>query len=159
MISYRIGNLLDQPDIEAIVHQANIYHTFGAGIARAIRDTFPYAFAADKEFAPSGDEDKLGDFSVGSAWDSGVPVGFNPLVINLYSQVGLSPSHTSYDYMVEALSHLVQFLTLMDIRKVGFPYQMGCGLADGNWEIVKVIIEQAFKDSDIEVVIVKLPEA
>jgi len=159
MISHRIGNLLDQPDIEVIVHQANIYHTFGAGIARAILNTFPYAFEADKAFAAKGDTDKLGSFSVGSAWDSGVPVGFNPIVINMYSQEGLSPSHTNYDYMVKALARLVQFLNLMEIKKVGFPYQMGCGLADGNWEIVKVIIEQAFENTDIEAVIVKLPEA
>jgi hypothetical protein len=32
-------------------------------------------------------------------------------------------------------------------------------LADGNWRIVRTIIEEVFKDSRFEIVIVKLPKA
>lgn len=31
--------------------------------------------------------------------------------------------------------------------------EIGCGLAGGNWHIVKAIIEDVFQDSDVEVTI------
>jgi O-acetyl-ADP-ribose deacetylase (regulator of RNase III) len=155
MITHRIGNLLEQPDIDVIIHQANLFHTFGAGIARAIKQKFPYAFEADLQ-SIYGTEDKLGGFT----WGCPEVSGSSPIVVNMYSQTTLSPSHTSYDYMYEALTLFVDFIEpFQSVKKVGIPYGMGCGLADGNWEIVKIIIEQAFAESDIEVVIVKLPEA
>ncbi len=89
------------------------------------------------------------------------PVASNdPFVINLYSQEGLAPSHTNYNAMYDGLRKVVRLLQAYGkIKTVGFPYQMGCGLADGNWNIVKTIIEQAFEGSDIEIVIVKLSES
>lgn len=154
MLTYRTGDLLEQTDLLAIIHQANIYRTFGAGIARAIRSKFPYAFQADFETIQA-DEEKIGFFSVGFP-----PVASNsPFVYNLYSQEGLAPSHTNYNAMYDGLRQIVRHLQVFNIKRVGLPYQMGCGLADGNWEIVKVIIEQAFAGSGIEVIIVKLPDA
>jgi O-acetyl-ADP-ribose deacetylase (regulator of RNase III) len=154
MITYRTGDLLEQTDIIAIVHQTNLYHTFGAGIAKAIKHKFPYAYGADLATI-LGDENKLGNFSIGYP-----SVASNdPFVFNLYSQEGIGPSHTNYNFMYEGLRKVARHLQgFGTIKSVGFPYMIGCGLADGNWEIVKVIIEQAFEGSDIEVVIVKLPE-
>lgn len=157
MISHRIGNLLEQPDIDIIVHQANIYHTFGAGIAAGIKQVFPYAYERDRKTI-EGDETKIGGYSIAAS-----PAVGKPTVVNLYSQIGLSPSHTSYDAMYKGLKRLSAAIQAFHPKgakaKVGFPYMIGCGLADGNWDIVKVVIEQAFLDSGIEVVIVKLPEA
>lgn len=161
MITHRAGNLLEQPDLDVLVHQANLFHTFGAGIAKAIKEKFPYAYQADT-WTEKGARSKLGSFSIGFPQHDG-----QPLVVNLYSQTTLYPSsQTSYDAMLRGLRDLRgQLEAANDISntdkpysKVGFPYNMGCGLADGNWEIVKVIIEQAFEGSGIEVVIVKLPE-
>lgn len=150
-ITHRSGNLLEQPDIDVIVHQANLYHTFGAGIAKAIKEKFPRAYEADL-MTRKGTTTKLGNFSIG------ITDPTKPVVVNLYSQRGMSL--TSYDAMAEGLGRLALILSnLPSVKRVGFPYGMGCGLADGNWEIVKTIIEQAFKDTDFEIVIVKLPEA
>lgn len=149
IITNQTGNLLET-NVQVIVHQANLYHTFGGGIAKAIAAKFPYAFDADKQTV-EGDEAKLGGYSIGVNFNDGQPV-----VVNMYSQ--LEMTITSYDYMFKALSQLARQLDRLGFKTVGFPYNMGCGLADGNWEIVKVIIEQAFADTDIEVVIVKLPE-
>lgn len=148
----RTGDLLEQPDIDLIVHQANLEHTFGAGIARAIKQKFPYAYRADLK-SLFNDPLKLGTFSLGipdkDAGESG------PLVVNLYSQTSLYPSHTSYDAIFEGLTELKAWLHPRH-TKIGFPYQMGCGLADGNWSVVEAIINAVFEDSRFEIVIVKL---
>jgi O-acetyl-ADP-ribose deacetylase (regulator of RNase III) len=158
ILTEKTGDLLteaEQGNVDIIVHQANLEHTFGAGIARAIREKFPYAFEADKRTSFC-DPAKLGTFSVGANG------GVGPVVINLYSQTSLYPSHTSYDAIYEGLSDLRERLEFAfpDIQKrIGFPYQMGSGLADGNWSVVKAIILAVFEDSQFEVVIVKLPNA
>jgi O-acetyl-ADP-ribose deacetylase (regulator of RNase III) len=154
MISYTVGDLVEaglRGEVDIIIHQANLEHTFGAGIARQIREKLPYAYEADVKDSIKGSKDKLGWYTVGMP-----PNEVLPVVINLYSQPTLYPSHTSYDAMFEGLSLLAR--DLPPNNKVGIPYQMGCGLADGNWEIVKEIIKQAFIDSPLEIIIYKLPD-
>lgn len=156
ILTERTGDLLDlaeKGEVDVIVHQANLEHTFGAGIAKAIREKFPYAYLVDLT-TPKGSIYKLGKFSVGRSSNL-----IDPIVVNMYSQVSLAPSITSYDAMVEALTGLREILWCYTSgKKIGFPYGIGCGLADGDWRIVKTIITTVFEDSDYEVVIVKLPE-
>lgn len=151
----RIGDLLDlaeNGEVDVVVHQANLLHTFGAGIARQIAKRFPYADFADKQ-TEKGATSKLGHYSLGIAHEK-------PVIVNLYSQPTLYPSHTSYDFMVEGLTSLRNDLDpLPEVKSIGFPYQMGSGLADGNWSIVEAIIKAVFEGSRFEIVIVKLPEA
>lgn len=159
MITYKTGDLIEaglKGEVDVIIHQANLEHTFGAGIAKQIREKLPYAYDADVNYSVKGSKDKLGWYTVGVPPNLG---GFLlPIVINLYSQPTLYPSHTSYDAMFEGLSKIATDAFGTSNKKIGIPYQMGCGLADGNWEIVKTIIEQAFEGSDLEVIIYKLPE-
>lgn len=158
ILTEKDGDLLVEAElgnVDVIVHQANLKHTFGAGIARAIRLKFPYAYDADLS-TPYNDPSKLGTFSIGR-----FPVNpaLYPTVVNMYSQTSLYPSHTSYDAMVEALTELRNRLDPMpQFTRIGFPYQLGSGLADGDWDVVKAIILSVFKGSRFEIVIVKLPE-
>lgn len=159
MITKRSGDLLElaeKGEVDVIVHQANIYNTFGAGIARGIKEKFPYAAERDA-VTVSGDETKIGGYTIAS------PSPYKgPVVVNLYSQRGLGPSHTSYDAMYQGLSRLNAAVQAFHPKgkeaKIGIPYGIGCGIADGNWTIVQAIITAIFEDSPLEVVIVKLPE-
>lgn len=154
ILTKRRGDLLDlaeNREVDVVVHQANLFHTFGAGIARQIALRFPYAEFADS-LTERGSSKKLGSYSIGT-------VSQRPVIVNLYSQPTLYPSHTSYDNMFEGLTRLRNDLEpLPEIRSIGFPYQMGSGLADGNWNVVEAIIKAVFEDSRFEIVIVKLPE-
>lgn len=149
MIEHRVGDLLEQPDLTHIVHQANLYHTFGSGIAAQIKAKYPEAYAADCQM-PYGDKSLLGRWSM--ARTSG------PIVINLYSQIGIGGQdrRTSYDAMFEGLTRLRHFLGNSD-NKLGIPHGMGCGLANGSWRVVSSIIEDVFTDCLLRVVICKLP--
>jgi O-acetyl-ADP-ribose deacetylase (regulator of RNase III) len=159
MIEYLEDDLIEvglRGGVDIIVHQANLEHTFGAGIARQIRLRLPYAYRADLR-SPFNDPIKLGTYTIGVP-DASIGE-FGPVVVNLYSQTSLYPSHTSYDAMYDGLYDLRRFLEASrTFQSVGFPYQMGSGLADGKWEIVEAIIKAAFAGSSIKVKIVKLPE-
>lgn len=158
MITEVVGNLLDTDKCSVIVHQANLFHTFGAGIAKAIKDKFPEAYEADKR-TQHGDLGKLGTYSAAKITDSkGTSIKF---VANLYSQegVGGQDRQTSYDAMVMGLEKLKQRLEMRsDSPTLGIPFQLGCGLANGNWTIVRAIIESIFATSKVPVFIYTLPE-
>lgn len=161
MITEIVGNLLETDKCNVIVHQCNLNHTFGAGLAKAIADKFPEAYKADKKTV-CGDPNKLGEYSAAKITDSkGTSISF---IANLYSQIGMGPGvrQTSYDYMVNGLTKLRDSLESKSsptkTYTLGIPFQLGCGLANGSWGIVRAIIEDVFGESPIEVYIYTLPE-
>jgi len=158
MITHIVGNLLDTDKCNVIVHQANLFHTFGGGIAKAIREKFPEAYAADKQ-TPHGDKAKLGTFSIGRISDKkGTSIEY---IINMYSQDGIGgrDRNTRYDNMVDALNKLKNQLEAKPKRfTLGIPFQLGCGLASGSWLIVSAIIYDIFGQSNVPVYIYYLPE-
>jgi len=149
-IENRQGDLLKQPDINVIVHIANLYHTFGAGIAKQIADKYPEAFEADKK-TPHGNNSKLGSFSFAKTDDG-------KTVINGYAMEGLGVGKRQTNY--EAIYRILETIhdQVLDSKKalvVGIPKFLGCGLAGGDWKIVNAMIESIFLDSKVKLVIVE----
>lgn len=148
MITQRAGDLLEQSDLTHIAHQANLCHTFGAGLAAAIAKKFPSAPYADKK-TEYGDESKLGEYTIG------LGLG-HPAIVNIYSQRGFGAGSTDYQAMERALRTLEANLRMVHrykAVKLGLPFKLGCGLAGGDWSRVHRIIEDVFINSPIEVVI------
>jgi len=155
MIKYTEGNLLDCPcGINTIIHQANTHNTFGAGIARQIREKYPEAYRADteaysKEIDPRNN--LLGKFSFAE-------IG-RITIINLYGQK-LIPNpllgfNTDYNAVIAAFSKVREFLKNDVGNIVGIPYGMGCGLGGGDWIIYEAIIKSTFIDENYDVYIVE----
>lgn len=165
MIEHRVGDLLEQLDLDFIAHQCNLYHTFGSGIARQIREKFPWAYAADCAYT-KGDRSRLGTYSLGIAPR---PPETIEAVFNLYCQDGVSATHrtTDYDAMGKVLFSVERFLKEIkekfhypeDDLFLGVPYKMGCGLAGGDWDIVLPIMEMVFADSPVTLVICRKGDA
>lgn len=152
MITERSGDLLEQTDLTHIAHQANLYHTFGAGLALAIARKFPEALEADKK-TPFAENSKLGFYSQTDAAQHGGPV-----IVNLYSQRGFGAGSTHYIALEMALRALERSLRDQTAVRIGLPFKLGCGLAGGDWGRVRTIIEAVFAGSPIEVVICIRPE-
>ncbi len=159
MIEHRVGDLLNEPDINVIAHQANLFHTFGGGIARVIKDKFPDAYAADCAtlHGNTGDTSKLGTYSSAKVNDK-------LTILNCYSQTGMGATdrNTSYNDIliifktIESKVAAWNAANPTDQRVIGVPYKYGCGLAGGAWRIVLAILEEVFKTSPVKLVIVRL---
>lgn len=154
MIKERVGDIFEQKDLTHIVHQANLFCTFNSGIAAEIKKRYPYAYHVDCQ-THKGARSKLGWFTIGcSPEKSGLP-----FVINLYSQGGTSATQriTHYAAMGKALFDLEEILRDPDLKDqkyvVGIPRGLGCGLAGGDWAVVRAIIDSAFGKSSVRVVI------
>lgn len=149
MITLRVGDLLQQPDLTHIAHQANLYHTFGAGLAAEIGRLWPHAAEADCR-TPYGAEAKLGTYSLADG---------APAVVNLYSQSAWRPGPlTDYVALETALRALERSLRDRAGVRVGLPHRLGCGIAGGDWARVREVIDAVFEASPVEVVICARPE-
>jgi O-acetyl-ADP-ribose deacetylase (regulator of RNase III) len=143
----------------------------GGGIAKQIKDRYPQAFKADAEFhsreynVGGGWKGAIGDYSKAVIETQGADSRTNlshATIYNLYTQSGFSTKQreVNYEYFWRAMKAMQEDLLFnqheLNVRQVvGLPYGISCGLAGGNWKIIKAIIEDIFLDSMIECYIVK----
>ena len=149
MIEERVGDIFEQPDLTHIAHQCNLFHTMGSGIAKTIKEKFPEAYEADKR-TKFADRQKLGTCS-------GL-FTTKPAIINLYCQDGIGGQdrQTNYAAMGACFLLVEKELSLrasVEPVKLGIPYKIGCGLGNGNWDVVYALIEAAFKKAQFTTVI------
>jgi len=176
------GNLLDFPShckndlnkyigINAIAHSCNTRNIMGAGIAKQIKNRYPQAYEADtKAFNQEYDENGqyihwLGKFSKAEINLNFLPNG-RGFIYNMYNQASIgSGRQVDYEHFLRALKRVETDLLEASISKheydpspppvLGLPYGISCGLAGGNWNIVKELINDIFLDSPIKCYIVK----
>lgn len=145
MITYHEGDLL-KSRCDIICHQVNCLGVMGAGIAKQIKEQYPenyklYKYAVDS----NKKEDCLGRVCY---WTD-----FKGLVIaNMFAQLDIYPRdvvHTDYKAFRECCKSIKDFAYSQCVSglphyRIGFPYNIGCGLAGGDWNIVSQILEEEF---------------
>ena len=115
------------------------------GIAYQIQAIFPEAQRVDFFETKMGDRNKLGTFTKATQ--------NNKTIYNLYTQYkyGRTKVYVEYDKLEQALEAMKNDLIIQDLYeyvKIGLP-RIGCGLARGDWNIVKPIIEKVFNDKEV----------
>lgn len=156
MLHYKNGDLLES-DCTVVLHQANCFSIMGGGIALAIANKYPEAKEVDKKSSLSPKE-KFGKFTYVTS--DGVTIG------NLYGQYELGKvnlvkmnmrmkmlNKSLNEFLTSAKSGLIENVNL---EKVGVPYKIGCGLAGGDWDIVKLILERASEEHGIDIYVYKI---
>lgn len=162
------GNLITLAEngaFHAIAHGCNAFHTFGAGIALAISETWPQALEADKTQTAYGDEMKLGDFSKATATNT----NGNPFYIaNLYTQFnpgritpeGIDSEEARLSYVKDAFEKLGEFLEAQrSLLTLGRPLQLGipligAGLAGGDWGKILPLVEGSLSKVEGDLIVV-----
>lgn len=124
-----------------IFHQVNTLGVMGAGLALQLRKKWPVVFDEYKEFCNSGKQ-ALGAWLV-------TKVSPALRVCHLFAQdeVGTHKRMTNYTALARALAGAALGTALHGPRF--FPWQMGCGLAGGDWKFVQLLIEENFPDAII----------
>lgn len=120
----------------ALLHGCNCMHIMGAGIARYLRDTYPIVYSVDVSMTRKNDKNKLGTYSVAV-----VAPKFH--ILNCYTQFNTQPDtygNPPIDY--NALRVCLQRVNkAYDGWEIRVP-MIGCGLAGGEWSIVRNMIEE-----------------
>lgn len=157
MVQEIVGDLLEC-NADFICHQTNFYGVMGGGVARAIWDkllddnaryayqnlccTYGRSLLGTVQFIPvirKSDEKEI-------------------ILSNLFCQDDEPQADgglTRYDDMRSCLERVKRYAKLHG-SKVALPGYMGCGIAGGNWQIVRNIIEDVFGRSPVSCTIVHL---
>lgn len=119
-----------------ICHQVNCKHVMGAGLAAAIRKKYPRHYE---------------DYMSRAAHLGGLAftqVNNDLYIVGVYGQqeYGRDKRYTDYDALEKGLIAVGTFAQSLGLP-VYLPYGIGCGLAGGDWEIVKTIVDKALPDA------------
>ena len=151
MLTYRTGDLLASPHT-IIGHGCNAQGSMGAGIAAAIKQAYPGAFAV------YADAYREGRLKVGEVipWDGNDRVIFNCITQERY---GKDPNvvYVDYDGVAACMRWIDQTARrqkneargpFATERTIAFP-RIGAGLAHGDWERIASIIEAEITAIDV----------
>ena len=151
---------LEGGHFDVIAHGVNCYCTQKSGIAPQMVKAFKTNEFSQEAPARRGDINKLGtiDYRHFEKDDKGI---FQPLVnwewrkdyeltvVNAYTQFNYGANHVGGD--PKPLDYSALTLCMKKInrifagKKIGLP-RIGCGLAGGDWEIIKKIIQNNMKE-------------
>lgn len=155
----RVGNLLEDDEVTLIVHQTNCFGNMGGGIAKQIANKYPYVADKDRKLSRIvHPENILGRVDVIRLIEHK-----ETLIANLYSQYEPVSKegvvYTDYNAMRSGLLELYRNLVSSpegsDLERarrevkefvIGFPKLIGCGLAGGDWNKVRSILNDFAKD-------------
>lgn len=144
-----------------IVQGCNCFSIQGSGLAPQMCEAFEGLYEADKEYIVPEGEERLGRFSsVLSTCETGDDKVYGKViqVCNMYTQYrgGFSPEGypiVSYEGIFEGFKLLneraVDQYTVGGVEPTVLIPKIGCGLAQGNWDMVRCLIDEATPDLDI----------
>lgn len=138
------GDLVDMAQrgaFDVIVHGCNCFCTMSRGIAHVIAKAFPEALRVDQQ-TTKGDMAKLGTCTV--AHEGTVDV------VNAYTQYHYRGRH-NIDY--QALRSCMRDVARRyHGKRIGMP-KIGAGLAGGDWNTIRRILEEELGTEDVTVVV------
>lgn len=162
MIYWKKGNLLES-NCDYICQQVNCMGKMNSGIAKQIREKWPVVYQnymTKCNFShPSGyirPELLLGDIQIVGLWDDYNETKFHQSVINMYSQLNYGYDgrrYTSYDAFWNCVNLIKQ--SVPTDKKIGFPYNIGCGLGGANWNVILTMIDTVLADYTVEIYVLE----
>ena len=158
MIYWKKGNLLES-DCDYICQQVNCQGKMNSGIAKQIREKWPVVYQnyMEKYNILNGVSGALlGDIQIVGLWEDYYATDFHQSIINMFSQEHYGYDkrrYTSYDAFWNCLNLIKQSVTTD--KKIGFPYNIGCGLGGANWNVILTMIDTVLADYTVEIYVLE----
>lgn len=142
-------------DKDIIVHQVNCLGKMGAGVAKALYTKYPEVkkdyikFYKTEKKKVSKTSDLLGLVQFVDVYDG-------KIVANVFGQDKIRKSwkdttvYTKEDKLIEGIQKVKELAEKQGFS-VAIPYEIGCGMANGDWDSVRPKIEAVFEDSTVDV--------
>lgn len=146
-LRFKKADLLEATE-PMIVHGCNAKGAMGSGVAKAIRKKWPGAYDAYRaQFEDKGLD--LGDVIF-------TDVANGKVIANAITQEthGRSQNrrYVSYDAVCDCMIRIREKADKLGVSTVAMP-RIGAGLANGNWEIIRRIIECELVENGVGVVV------
>lgn len=152
-----IGDLLDLPEgIRVFAHGCNTMNVMGKGLALSVKQRYPALYEADT-LMHKEKKDILGKCSYAPVplKDGSTAWGFNLYQQSNYYAFCL----LAFQKAMVSMMNKVQSLTCKNEEPlvVGLPWNIGCGLGNGDWREVKQAILSIMADYPNPLVFVEYP--
>lgn len=141
-IIYKKGNLINASE-DAIAHGCNIQGVMGSGVAKDIKENFPYAYEMYKLLCDEK-EAYLGEIQPILASHRNI----FKVVINCFTQEFYGRDNTKYvdyDAIRSCMREINKLIKNIEKKSVAMP-KIGAGLGGGDWTIISQIIEEELID-------------
>lgn len=145
-------NLAKQGMFDVITHGCNCFSNMGAGIAVPMKNNFRVSSYPLESPETAGDFNKLGQIE---GRPFGLISGKSVIVVNSYTQYVPNARMKPLDY--EALALCMRKINhTYKGKHIGLP-KIGAGLAGGDWNRIREIIQRELVDCEITVVLFEQP--
>ena len=153
MIKIINGDLL-KSGADIICHQVNCQGKMNSGVAKQIREKWPEVYEQYiKAFAQVSNSSSL----LGNAQTVLVD-GNKRIIFNLFAQDNYGydgKQYTDVQALKSCFEDLVSQVKELEklckcVLRIAIPYKIGCVRGGANWDEVYAIIEEVFKDCDVE---------
>lgn len=150
------GDLLETP-FEIIAHQVNCQGVMGSGVAKQVKEKFPYVYSTYvKALKQNG-----ANFMYGK---SQIFYEDTHTIWNIFSQYNYGydgKQYTNYTALDTAFREAILHYRdndADDIKQIpiAIPYKIGCDRGGGDWDTVKTILEKIEEDCHVIFVAYKL---
>lgn len=156
-VEYIDGDIFEHIDEwDMMCHQVNCLGAFGRGIAYTIANNFPRVKDAYMTLVSLCNQKKelLGTAQL-------CAIDNNKYIINLFGQYDYGASknkiYTDYNAFENSLKILSGYADSFKLTRIAFPYKIGCGLANGDWQIIEsYIFKLANSNKNLNIKIYKL---
>lgn len=144
MLIYKTGDILNSTE-NIICHQVNEDGLMGGGLALQIARTYPCVEREYKEFCKQFEKALYGQYQV-------VNIRDRKYIANCFTQ---RKYVTNIDDLKKVFRGLLESCKLNNFT-IAVPYKYGCGIANGDWNIVSKIFEELSHEYGIDINIYKL---
>ena len=140
-----IGDLLNAKE-SIIGHQVNCQGVMGSGIAKVLRERYNTLYPSYKPYC---DQHQSPDKLLGKCH---IVKEGSTHIANLFGQLDYGRQkgrvYTNYEALRTSLTTLREY-AVQNHLSVALPYGIGCGLANGDWNVASEILEEVFADYDV----------
>ena len=158
-------DLVNSP-VQIIAHQVNCRGVMDAGIAKQLAEKYKGLYKGYLDSIKGRvDGPPLGKAYVYDCWYEAVGTKMSRKIINVFGQdaYGRDGCYTNYDAVKRGFIDGIDYIREdEDIRPwnqltIGIPFGIGCGLAGGNWDDMKKVLEELEKIKNVLFVAHKIP--
>lgn len=147
MITYHNGDLLNS-GCEIIAHQVNLQGVFGGGLALQIAKNFDGSEKYYQDWLKRN-KNPIGKFCLFLDYNN------KTTIANCFTQD--KDFNTNYKWVENCFTNLYDYASSFDIKTIGIPYKYGCGIANGDWNKIVILMEKIFgNEENIDLQIWKL---
>lgn len=155
IINYQNSDLTNST-ADLICHQVNCQGVMGSGVAKAIREKWSVVY--DNYMKQYNDSQIYSVSCLGTCQFVSLSDYYhnsNQVVVNMFAQYKYGYDgnrYTNYEAFYNCLSSIKEFVKEhSSISSIAFPYKIGCDRGGANWNIIRTMIEEVFKDIPVKI--------